>query len=147
MRIRTSKRFPAILVTVLASALLTIPSTIAAKSKPKTEVVDTVLAPGPDNVTFEETGGGRDAERKTVEVETPLPASRPATVKSSTGTRMTADGKKTTVKKHSGHEGHAGHVHADSLVKDTVQVIGTPGSPTGAGSRGMPGEKPVPGTK
>ena len=35
----------------------------------------------------------------------------------------------------------------DTVLRDTTRVLGTPGSPTGAESRGMPGEKPVPGTK
>lgn len=35
----------------------------------------------------------------------------------------------------------------DTVLRDTTRILGTPGSPTGAESRGMPGEKPVPGTK
>jgi hypothetical protein len=35
----------------------------------------------------------------------------------------------------------------DTVLRDTTRVLGTPGSPTGAESRGMPGEKPIPGTK
>lgn len=34
----------------------------------------------------------------------------------------------------------------DTLL-DTLRVPGTPGSPTGQGSPGMPGEEPIPGTK
>ena len=32
----------------------------------------------------------------------------------------------------------------DTVLRDTTRVLGTPGSPTGAESRGMPGEKPIP---
>jgi hypothetical protein len=32
----------------------------------------------------------------------------------------------------------------DTILRDTTRVLGTPGSPTGAESRGMPGEKPIP---
>jgi hypothetical protein len=35
----------------------------------------------------------------------------------------------------------------DTVLRDTTRILGTPGSPTGAESRGMPGEKPIPGTK
>ncbi len=32
----------------------------------------------------------------------------------------------------------------DTVLRDTTRILGTPGSPTGAESRGMPGEKPIP---
>jgi hypothetical protein len=49
--------------------------------------------------------------------------------------------KKAVVPKKSGH--HDEH----DVVRDTLRVPGTPGSPTGQGSPGMPGEEPIPGTR
>ena len=39
---------------------------------------------------------------------------------------------------------HTDTTPRDTILRDTTRILGTPGSPTGAESRGMPGEKPIP---
>jgi hypothetical protein len=101
---------------------------------------DTVLSPGPDGITYEEDGGGHDAEKKVVAEDT-----------AAWEKKAVAPAKARRADKHA-HKGTTGKpvpttVPKDSSVTDTTRLYGTPGSPTGAGSRGTPGEKPIPGDK
>ncbi len=122
-----------------------------AKSKPGHRIVrdtvDTMLTPNQDGVTYDEAGVGRDAERKVVVEETVVPGTAPAPAPRKYEPKKAPSHKKSGAKHGGSSSKHHSTTPRDTVLIDTTQILGTPGSPTGSESRGMPGEKPVPGTK
>jgi hypothetical protein len=103
------------------------------------DTVDSLVSPAPDGITYKESDAGRDAERKVIVTETVVKDD-----KKPGKPEPRRSGHKKLGRK---HHGSGKHAHGDTTLSDSTVISGTPGSPTGAGSRGMPGEKPIPGTK
>jgi hypothetical protein len=146
---RTSHAVPAFLA-VLIFILFAVVDTSANTAKAKNhrvvkDTTDTLVSPGPDGITYDKAGGGHASERKVVVQDKVVTQDNSTTTSGSSS----AQGKT----HHRNHDkNHKTGAHRRGMARDTIPadstvILGTPGSPSGAESRGMPGEKPIPGTK